>query len=102
MFAVQVDGVVAEALGCRENRNRPCLLEATARLGARQQRTVVSRTPRLEWAGRSGGFALVIGVDRTGHAEELQRSGADAVVSDLADVSVAQRRKADVAIYRTH
>ena len=43
-------------------------------------------------AGRNGGFALVIGVDRIGHAEELLRCGADVVVDDLADVAV---RKGD-------
>ena len=37
-------------------------------------------------AGRAGGFGFVVGVDRTGQAEELQRHGADIVVSDLADL----------------
>src|SRR5215208_2911014 len=39
-------------------------------------------------AGRNGGFSLVIGVDRTSHAKELMRSGADVVVADLAAVAV--------------
>ena len=37
-------------------------------------------------AGRAGGFGFVVGVDRTGEAEALQRHGADIVVSDLADL----------------
>jgi beta-phosphoglucomutase family hydrolase len=37
-------------------------------------------------AGRAGGFGFVVGVDRTGQAEALQRHGADIVVSDLADL----------------
>ena len=37
-------------------------------------------------AGRAGGFGFVIGVDRTGQAEELRRHGASIVVSDLADL----------------
>ena len=37
-------------------------------------------------AGRAGGFALVIGVDRVGHAEALRKHGADIVVSDLAEL----------------
>jgi beta-phosphoglucomutase family hydrolase len=37
-------------------------------------------------AGRAGGFGFVIGVDRTGQAEELRRHGADIVVSDLEDL----------------
>ncbi|BBX74712.1 trehalose-phosphatase [Mycobacterium shinjukuense] len=39
-------------------------------------------------AARGGGFALVIGVDRTGHRDALRRCGADAVVADLSDVGV--------------
>ena len=39
-------------------------------------------------AGRRGGFGLVIGVDRLGHAAELAKAGADVVADDLAEVSV--------------
>ena len=34
-------------------------------------------------AGRAGGFALVVGVDRHGQAEALREHGADIVVRDL-------------------
>jgi beta-phosphoglucomutase-like phosphatase (HAD superfamily) len=37
-------------------------------------------------AGRAGHFALVVGVDRVGQAEELARHGADIVVQDLAEL----------------
>jgi beta-phosphoglucomutase family hydrolase len=37
-------------------------------------------------AGRAGGFGLVVGVDRTGHADALRTHGADIVVSDLAEL----------------
>ena len=37
-------------------------------------------------AGRAGGFALVVGVDRVGQADELRRHGADVVVSDLSEL----------------
>jgi beta-phosphoglucomutase family hydrolase len=37
-------------------------------------------------AGRAGGFALVVGVDRVGQAEELRRHGADVVVGDLSEL----------------
>jgi len=33
-------------------------------------------------AGRAGGFGLLVGVDRVGHAEDLRRGGADLVVGD--------------------
>jgi beta-phosphoglucomutase family hydrolase len=37
-------------------------------------------------AGRAGHFAIVVGVDRVGHAEALRRNGADIVVTDLAEL----------------
>jgi len=37
-------------------------------------------------AGRAGGFALVVGVDRLGQADRLRQHGADIVVSDLEDL----------------
>lgn len=42
-------------------------------------------------AGRAGGFGLVVGVDRTHHADALRSHGADVVVSDLADLLEATR-----------
>jgi beta-phosphoglucomutase-like phosphatase (HAD superfamily) len=40
-------------------------------------------------AGRAGGFALVVGVDRVGQAEALRRHGADVVVTRLSDLDLA-------------
>jgi beta-phosphoglucomutase-like phosphatase (HAD superfamily) len=37
-------------------------------------------------AGRAGGFAFVVGVDRVGQADELREHGASVVVDDLADL----------------
>ena len=37
-------------------------------------------------AGRAGGFACVVGVDRVGQADELRAHGADLVVGDLAEL----------------
>jgi beta-phosphoglucomutase family hydrolase len=37
-------------------------------------------------AGHAGGFALVVGVDRVGHARALAEHGADIVVGDLAEM----------------
>jgi beta-phosphoglucomutase family hydrolase len=89
LFSVRVDGVVAEELGLPGKPEPAVLLEATRRLGAVPQRSVVIEDAEAGVeAGSRGGFALVIGVDRTGHAEELRRHGADVVVPDLADVAV--------------
>ena len=89
LFAIRVDGVVADALGLPGKPDPAVLLEATTRLGAVPERSVVVEDAEAGVeAGRNGGFALVVGVDRTGHAEELLRCGADMVVPDLADVGV--------------
>jgi len=62
---------------------------AARALGAHHHRTVVvgDAEPGLS-AGRDAGFALVIGIDRTGNADELIQQGADVVVADLADIAV--------------
>jgi trehalose 6-phosphate phosphatase len=64
-------------------------VEAAGRLGARPGRcVVVANDAAGVTAARDGGFALVIGVDRSGHHDELRRFGADAVVDDLREVTV--------------
>jgi alpha,alpha-trehalase len=89
LFAIRVDGVVADALGLPGKPDPAVLYEATSRLGAVPERSVVVEDAEAGVeAGRNGGFAFVIGVDRTGHADELLRRGADVVVPDLADVAV--------------
>lgn len=37
-------------------------------------------------AAQAGNFGFVVGVDRVGQAEALRRSGADVVVTDLAEL----------------
>ena len=65
------------------------LTELADRLTARPGRSVVVATDAaVVEAARHAGFALVIGVDRTGHRDALRHSGADAVVPDLRDVTV--------------
>ena len=98
LFTVRVDGVVAQDLELPGKPDPAVLLEATRRLGAVPERSVVIEDAEAGVeAGSRGGFALVIGVDRTGHAEELRRHGADVVVPDLADVAV---RKGDKQMSR--
>jgi alpha,alpha-trehalase len=65
------------------------LRDATVQLGVPPERCVViAGSDAGVSEGRRAGFALVIGVDRTGHPEQLRRRGADVVVDDLADVKV--------------
>jgi alpha,alpha-trehalase len=89
LFEVRVDGVVAATLGLAGKPDPATLLEAARRLGAAPGRTVVVEDAQAGVeAGRRGGFGLVIGVDRTGQAEELRAHGADVVVRDLVEVAV--------------
>ena len=78
LFGVCVDGIPAAIL-----------VEAIRQLGARPQRSVVVDDVGAGIAAaQNDGFALVIGVDRSGNAGRLLRCGADVVVADLADVAV--------------
>ena len=88
LFGVCIDGIAGER-GTAEKPDPTVLLEATRRLGARPQRcVVVENSAAGVAAGRDGGFALVVGIDGTGRADDLTRSGADVVLADLADVAV--------------
>jgi alpha,alpha-trehalase len=89
LFEVRVDGVVADELGLPGKPDPAVFLLAAHRLGVAPRRTVVveDALAGVE-AGRAGGFGIVIGVDRTGHAADLYAHGADRVVADLAEVTV--------------
>jgi alpha,alpha-trehalase len=83
--------VVADELGLPGKPDPAVFLLAARRLGVQPRRTVVVEDALAGvHAGRAGGFALVIGIDRTGHAAELRAGGADVVVSDLAEVAVGR------------
>ena len=89
LFPVRVDGQLAQELRLPGKPNPAIMLETASRLAVRPDRCVVVEDAIAGvMAGRDGGFGLVIGVDRTGHADELLRSGADYVVSDLVAVTV--------------
>src|SRR5690606_9079991 len=89
LFDAIVDGVDAEKLGLPGKPHPAVPLEAAARVGAEPGRTVLveDAVAGVE-AGRRGGFRLVVGVDRTGHGDDLREHGADVVVIDLAEIEV--------------
>jgi len=100
LFPIRIDGLIVEKLGLVGKPDPALLLEAANRLGARPGRCVVVEDAEAGvTAGRAGGFALVIGVDRTGHGDGLRRRGADAVVADLREVTVrtGDRRMSQLA-----
>jgi trehalose-phosphatase len=87
LFPVKVDGLDSSELGLAGKPMPDIFLEAARRLGVDPGRAaVVEDALSGVAAGRSGGFALVIGVDRAGQAAELEAKGADLVVSDLGEL----------------
>ncbi len=90
LFDAKVDGLDADELGLTGKPNPAVFLEAARRLGVEPARAaVVEDALAGVEAGRRGGFGLVIGVDRAGHADELRERGADILVGDLGEVRVS-------------
>ena len=88
LFEVKVDGVDAAELGLPGKPDPALFLEAARRLGVAPGRAaVVEDALSGVEAGRRGGFALVVGVDRAGQREGLAAAGADLVVGDLGEVT---------------
>ena len=87
LFEAVVDGLVAE----REElpgKPAPDMFLAGARALDVEPKEAVVFEDALAGvqAGRAGGFALVVGVDRVGQADELREHGADVVVADLSEL----------------
>jgi len=86
-FDAQVDGNVAESRGLNGKPAPDTYLEAARMLGVEPARAAVFEDALAGVAaGRSGGFGLVVGVDRAGQAQALREHGAGVVVKDLADL----------------
>ena len=89
LFDVRVDGVDSEMMGIPGKPAPDIFLEA-----ARQLKVVPKRAVVIEdaisgvWAGRVGGFGLVIGIARTGENEALLTNGASVVVEDLSEICI--------------
>jgi alpha,alpha-trehalase len=89
LFEVRVGGAETDRLGLAGKPDPAVFLEASRRLGVVPRRTaVVEDALAGVRAGRDGGFGLVVGVDRTGHRDDLRAAGADVVVGDLGEVTV--------------
>ena len=87
LFDVRIDGLIAAERGLRGKPAPDTFLAAAEELHVPPSRAAVfeDALAGVE-AGRAGGFALVVGVDRVGQAEQLKAHGADIVVKDLAEL----------------
>lgn len=86
-FEVVIDGMLAHAEGLPGKPAPDTYLRAAAALGVPKERAVVFEDATSGTAaGRAGHFGLVVGVDRGVGATALLDSGADLVVSDLAEL----------------
>ncbi len=86
-FEARIDGVVAEREGLKGKPAPDTFLAGAQALGVTPEEAVVfeDALAGVE-AGRAGGFACVVGVDRAGQAEALREHGASIVVSDLSEL----------------
>lgn len=101
LFDVRVDGTDIARLALRGKPAPDTFLEAARRLGVEPARTVVLEDALAGvQAGRAGGFALVVGVDRVGHAEALRCNGADVVVTRLSEIELVGSAAAETGAER--
>lgn len=88
-FDIKVDGVESEKLGLEGKPDPDIFLTAAQKLGINPSRAmVVEDAISGVQAGKKGKFGWVIGVDRTGHAADLVKNGANAAVADLGEIGV--------------
>jgi beta-phosphoglucomutase family hydrolase len=87
LFDARMDGDIADRMKLEGKPAPDTYLKASEMLGVDAKRAVVveDALAGVE-AGRSGGFGLVIGVDRKHDADLLRAHGADIVVSDLKEM----------------
>jgi HAD superfamily hydrolase (TIGR01509 family) len=87
LFDVRVDGVTAMRDHLAGKPAPDMFLAAARALGVAPAEAVVFEDALAGVAaGRAGGFAFVVGVDRSGQAQALADHGADIVVGDLAEL----------------
>lgn len=92
LFEVRIDGRDLDELGLAGKPDPAVFVEAAARLGVGPSRAaIVEDAVSGVRAGRAGGFATVVGLDRTRRPEELTPD-ADVVVPDAADLELVDGR----------
>jgi beta-phosphoglucomutase family hydrolase len=87
LFEQRIDGLVAERDHLQGKPAPDTFLAGARALGVEPGQAAVFEDALVGVAaGRAGGFACVVGVDRVGQADELRAHGADLVVCDLAEL----------------
>lgn len=87
LFERRIDGVVAARERLQGKPAPDTFLAGARALGVQPGEAAVFEDALAGvQAGRAGGFACVVGVDRVGQARELREHGADIVVGDLAEL----------------
>jgi beta-phosphoglucomutase family hydrolase len=87
LFEQRIDDVVAERDHLNGKSAPDTFLAGARAVGVKPgQAAVFEDALAGVAAGRAGGFACVVGVDRAGQADALREHGADVVVSDLAEL----------------
>jgi beta-phosphoglucomutase family hydrolase len=87
LFDARVDGVTAKERDLAGKPAPDMFLAGAEALGVPPSQAVVFEDALAGvQAGRAGGFAFVVGVDRVGQAEALKHHGADIVVKDLEEL----------------
>jgi beta-phosphoglucomutase family hydrolase len=87
LFDFRMDGVIAVERGLHGKPAPDTYLAAAQALNVTPDHAAVFEDAQSGVAaGRAGGFALVVGVDRVGQAAELRAHGADIVVQDVAEL----------------
>jgi beta-phosphoglucomutase family hydrolase len=87
LFDARMDGVVAKERGLAGKPAPDTYLAAAQMLDVTAHQAAVFEDAQAGVAaGRAGGFALVVGVDRVGQAAALREHGADIVVKDVAEL----------------
>jgi beta-phosphoglucomutase family hydrolase len=91
LFDARIDGVIAQQRHLAGKPAPDTFLAGAAAVGvpARNAAVFEDAIAGVE-AGQAGGFALVVGVDRVGHADALRAHGAGVVVRDLAELLTAE------------
>ncbi len=88
-FEVAVDGRDMAEAGLPGKPDPAIMLRAAEKLGvAPSHAAVIEDALAGVEAGAKGGFAQVVGVDRSGDGQALRNAGADLVVADLAELAV--------------